>query len=211
MSQNLITSQHSEDGKDVTFAAMVGTVISVQAFNQSSVSGTSSRRGMEVSTTHAVKTGMWINVDGKELELSPYVGGVSARVGHKVAVISVNGSRLIYRDAARINLTTNTASYGNPTKEVAGNAMLGRIGPEKAIASFVLGAILIVCVFWFLEEYFSKFLWANMGWAIVWSFVFFFIFPSFLLHRNDGKRNRAKIKYEEFLGSVRSKSRETQS
>ena len=54
MSKSLIKSLHSEDGKDVNFAAMVGTVISVQAFNESSVSGTSSRQRMEISTTHAV-------------------------------------------------------------------------------------------------------------------------------------------------------------
>ena len=151
---------------------------------------------------------MWINVDGKELELSPIVGSVSAQVGHKVAAISVDGSRSMYRNAARINLTTNTASYLNPIKEVAGNAMFGRAGPEETIVYFVLGAILIVCGFWFLDEYFAKFLSANMGWKMVWSIAFFFLFPSFLLHKNDGKRNRARIKYESFLATVIAKSRE---
>ncbi len=208
MSKSLIKSLHSEDGKNVNFVANVGTVISVQAFNESSVSGTSNRQGMEISTTHAIKTGMWINVDGKELELSPFVGSVSAQVGHKVAAISVEGSRLIYRNAARINLTTNTASYLTPIKEVAGNAMFGDAGPEETIGYFVLGTILIACGFWFLNEYFEKFLLTNIGWIMVWSTAFFFLFPAFLLRRNDWKRIRARIKYEEFLATVIAKSRE---
>ena len=135
----------------MTFSATVGTVISVQAFNQSSVNGKSSRLGLDVSTTHAIKTGMWIDVGGKELELSPEVSGVSARVGHKVAVISVNGARFKYSDAAQINLTTNTVSHSALRSDVAGDAMLGSIGGGITFGAFGLGAILIVCGFWFLS------------------------------------------------------------
>jgi hypothetical protein len=208
VSKNLITSQHSEAGKDVTFSATVGTVLSVKEFNQSSVTGKSSRRGMAVSTTHAIKRSMWIDVGGKELELSSEVGGVSARVGHKVAVISVDGSRLIYRDVARINLTTNTVSHSASRSDVAGDAMLGRIGGRTTFGAFVLGTILIACGFWFLASYFWVFFNANVGKIMIWSAVFFFIFPITILSLGTGKRHRARVKYENFLATVITKNRE---
>jgi hypothetical protein len=161
-----------------------------------------------VSTTHAIKTGIWIDVDGKELELSPEVGGVSARVGHKVAVISVKGGRFTYRDAARINLTTNTVSHSASRSDVAGDAMLGSIGGGITFGAFALGAILIVCGFWFLASNFEIFFSDNTGKIMIWSAVFFFIFPIIILSLGTGKRHRARIQYEKFLATVIAKSRE---
>jgi hypothetical protein len=207
MSKNLITSQHSEAGKDVTFSAMVGTVLSVQEFNQSSVTGKSSRRGMDVSTTHDIKRSMWIDVGGKELELSHKLGGVSARVGHKVAVISVDGSRSVFRDAARINLTTNTVSHSASRLDVAGDAMLGSIKGGITFGAYLLGAILIVCAFLVLASNFEVFFSDNTGKIMIWSAVFFFIFPATILSLGSGKRNRASIKYGKFLATVSTKSR----
>jgi len=86
--------------------------------------------------------------------------------------------------------------------------MLGSIGGGITFGAFALGAILIVCGFWFLVSNFEIFFSDNTGKIMIWSAVFFFIFPVIILSLSAGKRHRARIKYEKFLATVITKSRQ---
>jgi len=88
---------------------------------------------------------MWVRWDnGQEEELKPVANSVSARQGHKVCSIDIEGPKATARDEIRANLTTNHISYRRKSR-LCMEAIFGRSfsfwGPLSLwIAIFIIGA-----------------------------------------------------------------------
>ena len=91
---------------------LIGTVISADTQTVSDVHTKNSRNSVVVSTDTYRTTSVWLRMqNGSEVELPPYPNSVTARSGHKIAVVGISNDRgFVVKDIFRVNLTTQAFS-----------------------------------------------------------------------------------------------------
>lgn len=113
MGNKIIIERQSLGKGVINVTAILGTVMTTDSQIVSNVRTHRDARGINVSTSHHAMNGMWLQMDdGRELELPPRANGITAREGHKVAVVGMqNDDGVGIDDWYRVNLSTGAVSF----------------------------------------------------------------------------------------------------